>query len=34
VLLVLTSPQLPAIATGVLVVTAVLAAGWWRHSVT
>jgi len=32
VLLVLTSPQLPAIATGVLVVTALLAAGWWRQS--
>jgi len=33
-LLVLTSPQLPAIATIVLVLTAVLAAGWWRQSLT
>jgi len=34
VLLVLSSPHLPTIATGVLVLTAALAAGWWRQSST
>jgi len=32
VLLVLASPHLPILATAVLVVTVVVAAGWWRQS--
>jgi hypothetical protein len=34
VLLLLSSPHLPVIATGVLVLTAVVAVGWWRQSLT
>jgi len=34
VLLLLSSSHLPVIASGVLVLTAVLAIGWWRHSLT
>jgi hypothetical protein len=34
VLLALSWPLFPAIATGVLALTAALAAGWWRQSLT
>ena len=33
-LLVLSAPQLPALVTIVLIVTAALAIGWWRQSAT